>query len=312
MKAVKRTQEEAQKKLNELSQQFYNIISHIKTPTIDSETIMKEKLSMLEALTDIEIANSMMKDTSGLGRYSVSPIDINYKKLKTKLTPVERWSHEYDVICNMVKNGHAQIHSYFDIEVMDIFELDREGESDRFAPFKKLKHHRMLWHGSRISNYAGILSQGLRIAPPEAPVTGYFLGKGVYFADMISKSAEYCHPPPENPYALMMLCDVALGRPFQLAHTKFISLEDLKEAGFHSVKGCGELAPDPAYDTALLDGSIVSLGKEAPNGVSRSEIKHNEYVVYDVNQINIRYLLKLKITSRGGQQIKAASLLNAN
>ena len=25
-------------------------------------------------------------------------------------------------------------------------------------------------HGSRLTNYAGILTQGLRIAPPEAPV----------------------------------------------------------------------------------------------------------------------------------------------
>lgn len=32
---------------------------------------------------------------------------------------------------------------------------------------------RLLWHGSRTTNFAGILSQGLRIAPPEAPVTGY-------------------------------------------------------------------------------------------------------------------------------------------
>jgi len=31
----------------------------------------------------------------------------------------------------------------------------------------------------------GIMSQGLRIAPPEAPKTGYMFGKGVYFADMI-------------------------------------------------------------------------------------------------------------------------------
>jgi poly [ADP-ribose] polymerase len=36
------------------------------------------------------------------------------------------------------------------------------------------------------------LSQGLRIAPPEAPVTGYMFGKGIYFADMVSKSANYC------------------------------------------------------------------------------------------------------------------------
>ena len=30
----------------------------------------------------------------------------------------------------------------------------------------------LLWHGSRSTNFAGILSQGLRIAPPEAPVNG--------------------------------------------------------------------------------------------------------------------------------------------
>jgi hypothetical protein len=35
-----------------------------------------------------------------------------------------------------------------------------------------------------VSCYTGILSQGLRIAPPEAPVTGYMFGKGVYFADV--------------------------------------------------------------------------------------------------------------------------------
>ena len=33
-------------------------------------------------------------------------------------------------------------------------------------------------------------SSGLRIAPPEAPVTGYMFSKGVYFADMFSKSAK--------------------------------------------------------------------------------------------------------------------------
>jgi poly [ADP-ribose] polymerase len=40
-------------------------------------------------------------------------------------------------------------------------------------------------------NFIGILSQGLRIAPPEAPPTGYMFGKGVYFADMFDKSFSY-------------------------------------------------------------------------------------------------------------------------
>lgn len=44
-----------------------------------------------------------------------------------------------------------------------------------------------------MTNYVGILSEGLKIAPPEAPSTGYMFGKGVYFADVCSKSAAYCH-----------------------------------------------------------------------------------------------------------------------
>lgn len=36
-------------------------------------------------------------------------------------------------------------------------------------------------------------------------------GKGIYFADMVSKSANYCSTDPANPKGLMLLCDVALG-----------------------------------------------------------------------------------------------------
>lgn len=36
-------------------------------------------------------------------------------------------------------------------------------------------YRQLLWHGSRLTNWVGILSQGLRIAPPEAPVTGYMV-----------------------------------------------------------------------------------------------------------------------------------------
>lgn len=68
----------------------------------------------------------------------------------------------------------------------------------------------LLWHGSRLTNYVGILSEGLKIAPYEAPATGYMFGKGIYFADIVSKSANYCLPK-DNTVGLMLLCEVALG-----------------------------------------------------------------------------------------------------
>ena len=65
----------------------------------------------------------------------------------------------------------------------------------------------LLWHGSRISNFVGILSQGLRIAPPEAPVSGYLFGKGIYLADMAEKSIHYCRSYGSDT-ALILLIEV--------------------------------------------------------------------------------------------------------
>lgn len=49
---------------------------------------------------------------------------------------------------------------------------------------------------------------GLRIAPPEAPVTGYMFGKGIYFADMFSKSANYCYATNASTSGVLLLCEV--------------------------------------------------------------------------------------------------------
>ena len=60
-----------------------------------------------------------------------------------------------------------------------MFTVKRAGEKSRYSPFRDLPNRKLLWHGSRLTNYAGILSQGLRIAPPEAPVVSQ-LSQGMY------------------------------------------------------------------------------------------------------------------------------------
>merc|ERR1712029_871720 len=147
----------------------------------------------------------------------------------------------------------------FKLEIEEIFKVERKGEEKRFKPFKKLPNHKLLWHGSRTTNYAGILSQGLRIAPPEAPVTGYMFGKGVYFADMSSKSANYCYASPKNPWGLLLLCEVALGKENQLMAADYKA--DKLPKGKNSVKGCGEIGPDPANAVKMEDGkTVVPMG----------------------------------------------------
>ena len=41
-------------------------------------------------------------------------------------------------------------------------------------------------------------------------------GKGIYFADLVSKSAQYCYTDKKNPVGLMLLSEVALGEIHEL------------------------------------------------------------------------------------------------
>lgn len=92
-----------------------------------------------------------------------------------------------------------------------------------------------MWHGSRATNFGGILSQGLRIAPPEAPVSGYMFGKGIYLADMASKSANYCCAGISNGHALLLLCEAELGDPMQkLTNASYNAGDEAKQKGLIS------------------------------------------------------------------------------
>uniref|UniRef100_A0A667ZY40 Poly [ADP-ribose] polymerase n=1 Tax=Myripristis murdjan TaxID=586833 RepID=A0A667ZY40_9TELE len=262
----------------DLSNRFYTLIPHDfgmkKPPLLSNLDYIQAKVQMLDNLLDIEVAYSLLR--GGAEDNENDPIDINYEKLKTKIEVVDKSTEEADTILQYVKNTHAATHNTYTLEVQEIFKIVREGEYQRYRPFKDMHNRQLLWHGSRTTNYAGILSQGLRIAPPEAPVTGYMFGKGVYFADMVSKSANYCHTSQSDPVGLILLGEVALGNMHELKKASHITK---LPKGKHSVKGLGRTAPDPAA-TVSLDGVQVLL--------------YNEYIVYDVAQVNLKYLLKIK------------------
>jgi hypothetical protein len=128
-------------------------------------------------------------------------------------------------ILQYVENTHAMTHNSYKLEVLEVFRVTRQGEEDHFKTFGRSQNRMLLWHGSRLSNWTGILSQGLRIAPPEAPVSGYMFGKGVYFADMVSKSANYCCTSPSDPIGVLLLCEVNTCKPCEtLISTRVVYL----------------------------------------------------------------------------------------
>merc|ERR1719495_1699326 len=115
---------------------------------------------MIESLLEIEIAYSLMQSDASSGE---DPIDQHYHKLKTEIEVVDVESEEYKMIKQYVENTHAATHNTYTLHIQQVFRIERSGEKKRYKPFKSLPNRKLLWHGSRLTNFAGILSQGLRI-----------------------------------------------------------------------------------------------------------------------------------------------------
>lgn len=63
--------------------------------------------------------------------------------------------------------------------------------------------------------------------------------------------------------------------------------------GKHSTKGVGMTFPDPKQSATIGKGVEVPLGTPIKS-TERSSLLYNEYIVYDVAQINIKYMLQVK------------------
>ncbi|KAJ0025699.1 hypothetical protein Pint_09089 [Pistacia integerrima] len=262
--------------LEQLSGEFYTVIPHdfefkkMRDFIIDTHQKLKLKLQMVEALGEIEIATKLLEDdkcTQLLLIFSSSitllllvslslketiaqkedPLYSHYQRLHCQLMPVEADPEEHSIIAKYMLNTHAKTHSSYTVDIVQILKVEREGEVECFKKFSHSKNRMLLWHGSRLTNWTGILSQG------------YMFGKGVYFADMFSKSANYCYATRAATAGVLLLCEVALGDMAELVHAKYDA--DKLPEGKLSTKGVGQTAPDPSEAQALKDGIVVPLGK---------------------------------------------------
>lgn len=165
--------------------------------------------------------------------------------------------------------------------------MTRHEETLRYEPFEGNYNRQLLFHGSSIQNFVSILTNGLKIRPPEAHHHGSLFGKGIYFSDAASKAASYCGGYVGGT-GLLLLCEVAAGYADIRYHHDHSKLIDYCE----SLQALGKYYPHPMH--------IRPDGLKIPNGtlIQRPEqtgsIAFNEFVVSDPARVKIRYLVKLK------------------
>ncbi|KAJ7071556.1 poly polymerase catalytic domain-containing protein [Mycena amicta] len=301
-----------------LSSRYYSIIPHDfgrnRPFSIDNKQRLENELELVDALGDMEIASKLISANQKIDEDAdgnpINPLDKNFHSLNlTSMAPVGRTSSEFGVLEAYIRDTHGATHGHIKPKVLNAFRVERAAETDAWnkAGYDKLGHGErlLLWHGSRSTNFTGILSQGLRIAPPEAPVTGYMFGKGVYFADMMSKSAGYCYAHLSHGTGVMLLCEVA-AKPFhELVGSDYNADQGCKKAKKRATKGVGKTQPGDWKDAGKALGHDELIGCHMPEGPTKDidvpglnggwGLAYNEYIVYDISQIRVRYLLMVKM-----------------
>jgi poly [ADP-ribose] polymerase len=123
-------------------------------------------------------------------------------------------------------------------------------------------------------------------------------GKGVYFADMSSKSANYCCSYNSGGKGLLLLGDVEVGDPlYELYDSDYHAGENAKKAGKIATLGKGRTIPGAWKDAGCVHPDLkgiqmpdASSGSVQLNNNNQTYLMYNEYIVYDVAQIRLRYL----------------------
>lgn len=87
-----------------------------------------------------------------------------------------------------------------------------------------------------------------------------------------------------------------MGVPNELKQADYNA--DKLPKGTHSTKGVGRSEPDKSQWKTLDDGCIIPCGKikntVKPSEASSYALLYNEYIVYNVDQIKLRYIVKVE------------------
>lgn len=151
------------------------------------------------------------------------------------------------------------------LKLKNVFELQNDDMKSRFESVsKKIGNVKSLWHGTRAFNVLSILKNGLIIPKSGGSyhITGRMFGNGVYFSDQSTKSLNYSYGywdgGSKDDNCFMFVAEVAMGKEYVPSSP-------------------GNAFPMKGYDSTFAKAN-------------RSGVLNNEMIVYDINQVHLRYL----------------------
>jgi poly [ADP-ribose] polymerase 2/3/4 len=255
--------------MERLTGEFYTAIPHrigrsraaVDTAVIDSLEQFEQKQNTLQLMKDMLQVNG-----EGGNVLFDAKVDQEYEALGCEIVPIESANPKFRELADYVEKSQIKTKN---LGVKNIYGLKRKGEWDTFT--SDITNQRMLFHGSRIQNWVGILSRGILL--PKIVVSlgvnrtdAGWLGNGIYFGDAACTSVFYTTPGRKKT-RFIAIARVALGNIKD--YTKITYGLAAPPDGFHSCHG------------------VRCTAKKA------SEFADDEYVSYRTEQQRMEYLVEV-------------------
>ncbi|KUF64484.1 Poly polymerase 2 [Phytophthora nicotianae] len=294
-----RTRQTSRARLSNLSSHFYSLIPHhSRLEVIDTMVKLGKKVQLMAEVG--ASVRGMAHEPVARRCASRNYLDECYDLLECELQPVKSSDPDFALIQTYIRNSNCCGRKQDRLQLLSVFRVEKPEQETRFEPFRTFTNRRILWHGSHLANWLGILSEGLRIAPPEVASNGRTFGKGLYFTDKVTKAQAYCHCRPTNGHnqCVFALSEVALGESKEMLNSDDNAKQFVhtgaggraKGAYYHSCKGVGSCRPDSAGEVADVHGAIWPVGKPV-QPEERTGLHHSEYIIYNPSQTRMRYVV---------------------
>lgn len=243
---------------------------------LDSPEKVKAQRDLLDQLTESLSLYENRKRLKGKKTAEVEADEENYDDLFRYKIRVLEDTKEFNRIRDFYNSKRKSIHSSSRLNLKRVYILeDQTGQAGYEKKSKAVGNTKELWHGTRVWNVLSILRTGLKIMPEKdiesVNINGKMYGYGAYFSDESTKSLNYSYGYWDGGSrfnnCFMFLSEIAMGNIYYAKRDRNYMNNYVQKHG--------------GYDSLFAQGG-------------RSSVRNNEMIVWDENQINMRYLCEFE------------------
>lgn len=233
-------------------------IEWMKKYALNNAVILDEKSDLLDLLGNVK---------GMIDSFSSDDVGEKYKQLECEFQECSK--EEFAWAKNHLESNQSSYHNW-KLEAVNIWKVNSKAQSSYRDYITKIGNIQPLFHGSRAANIMGICKKGLLQRPPGAYVTGSMFGSNaIYFANQSTKSSQYATARFG-------------GAGSKYGNTCFMFIADV---------GLGKIKE---YQYAQQMLSRPPDGYDSVKGVKGPALLHDEHMIYDIRQNQLKYLIEFR------------------